>query len=145
MASLEYLPSKAFNCLKTYVAKREDEPIILNSSNFEMKSYIKNGSNMQVTFEKNSTASEYTKIDIELPYIYYLGYRVKLNGKNIKYMESENGFVLIKADSENDEINIEVKYTGTNLMIISFLVSICTVGLLIVYTIIYKRKKKMKV
>ena len=110
-----------------------------------MKSYIKNGSNMQVTFEKNSTASEYTKIDIELPYIYYLGYRVKLNGKNIKYMESENGFVLIKADSENDEINIEVKYTGTNLMIISFLVSICTVGLLIVYTIIYKRKQKMKV
>lgn len=145
MASLEYLPSKAFNCLKTYVAKREDEPIILNSSNFEMKSYIKNGSNMQVTFEKNSTASEYTKIDIELPYIYYLGYRVKLNGKNIKYMESENGFVLIKADSENDEINIEVKYTGTNLMIISFFVSICTVGLLIVYTIIYKRKQKMKV
>ena len=132
MASLEYLPSKAFNCLKTYVAKREDVPIILNSSNFEMKSYIKNGSNMQVTFEKNSTASEYTKIDIELPYIYYLGYRVKLNGKNIKYMESENGFVLIKADSENDEINIEVKYTGTNLMIISFFVSICTVGLLIV-------------
>ena len=145
MASLEYLPSKAFNCLKTYVAKREDVPIILNSSNFEMKSYIKNGSNMQVTFEKNSTASEYTKIDIELPYIYYLGYRVKLNGKNIKYMESENGFVLIKADSENDEINIEVKYTGTNLMIISFFVSICTVGLLIVYTIIYKRKQKMKV
>lgn len=140
MASLEYLPSKAFNNLN-YLINRKDEPIILNEENLTAETletsqpqiidYKKDGSNMQFTVTNVNT-----DISVELPYIYYVGYRVYLNGKEVKYTESDNGFVQIdfssyKNNSENESVLVEVKYTGTNAMILAFIISIITMlGLL---------------
>lgn len=179
MASFEYLPSKAFNCLKTYIADREDVPIILNNSDnqINISDYEKNGSNMKMKIlnaspelangtdkvyevseeltneedtiseanqddesSKANTTSE--DIEIELPYIYYLGYRVKIDGKEVKYTESEHGFVQINIDKElNEEAEITVKYLGTNEMIITFVVSLVSTVSYAIFTITAKRLK----
>lgn len=179
MASFEYLPSKAFNCLKTYIADREDVPIILNNSDNQttISDYEKNGSNMKMKILKASpelangtdkvyevseeltneedTISEANQddesskanttsedIEIELPYIYYLGYRVKIDGKEVKYTESEHGFVQINIDKElNEEAEITVKYLGTNEMIIAFAVSLVSTVSYAIFTITTKRLK----
>lgn len=179
MASFEYLPSKAFNCLKTYIADREDVPIILNNSDNQIiiSDYEKNGSNMKMKILKASpelangtdkvyevseeltneedTISEANQddesskanttsedIEIELPYIYYLGYRVKIDGKEVKYTESEHGFVQINIDKElNEEAEITVKYLGTNEMIIAFAVSLVSTVSYALFTITAKRLK----
>lgn len=179
MASFEYLPSKAFNCLKTYIADREDVPIILNNSDNQItiSDYEKNGSNMKMKILKASpelangtdkvyevseeltneedTISEANQDDesskanttsedikIELPYIYYLGYRVKIDGKEVKYTESEHGFVQINVDKElNEEAEITVKYLGTNEMIIAFAVSLVSTVSYAIFTITAKRLK----
>lgn len=179
MASFEYLPSKAFNCLKTYIADREDVPIILNNSDNQIiiSDYEKNGSNMKMKILKASpelangtdkvyevseeltneedTISEANQddesskanttsedIEIELPYIYYLGYRVKIDGKEVKYTESEHGFVQINIDKElNEEAKITVKYLGTNEMIIAFAVSLVSTVSYAIFTITAKRLK----
>lgn len=179
MASFEYLPSKAFNCLKTYIADREDVPIILNNSDNQItiSDYEKNGSNMKMKILKASpelangtdkvyevseeltneedTISEANQddesskanttsedIEIELPYIYYLGYRVKIDGKEVKYTESEHGFVQINIDKElNEEAEITVKYLGTNEMIIAFAVSLVSTVSYAIFTITAKRLK----
>lgn len=179
MASFEYLPSKAFNCLKTYIADREDVPIILNNSDNQItiSDYEKNSSNMKMKILKASpelangtdkvyevseeltneedTISEANQddesskanttsedIEIELPYIYYLGYRVKIDGKEVKYTESEHGFVQINIDKElNEEAEITVKYLGTNEMIIAFAVSLVSTVSYAIFTITAKRLK----
>ena len=177
MASFEYLPSKAFNCLKTYIADREDVPIILNNSDNQIiiSDYEKNGSNMKMKILKASpelangtdkvyevseeltneedTISEANQddesskanttsedIEIELPYIYYLGYRVKIDGKEVKYTESEHGFVQINIEL-NEEAEITVKYLGTNEMIIAFAVSLVSTVSYAIFTITAKRLK----
>ena len=177
MASFEYLPSKAFNCLKTYIADREDVPIILNNSDNQIiiSDYEKNGSNMKMKILKASpelangtdkvyevseeltneedTISEANQddesskanttsedIEIELPYIYYLGYRVKIDGKEVKYTESEHGFVQIDKEL-NEEAEITVKYLGTNEMIIAFAVSLVSTVSYAIFTITAKRLK----
>lgn len=143
MASFEYLPSKAFNCLKTYIADREDVPIILNNSDNQItiSDYEKNGSNMKMKILKASPELA-NGTDIELPYIYYLGYRVKIDGKEVKYTESEHGFVQINVDKElNEEAKITVKYLGTNEMIIAFAVSLVSTVNYAIFTITAKRLK----
>lgn len=124
MASMEYLPSNAFNHLE-YIADREDVPIILNASKASISEYKKDGSNMEY---KISDITE--DIDIEIPYIYYLGYRVYINDKEIPYVESENGFVQIKITTDicnNGNANVKIKYVGTNAMIIFFIISAVTI------------------
>ena len=83
----------------------------------------KNGSNMSMEIQN---VTEETSI--ELPYIYYLGYRVYVNDQEISYTESDKGFIQI---SINEDAKITVKYTGTNAMIISFIVSIISFVVLI--------------
>ena len=128
MASMEYLPSKAFKVLNTYIANRKDEPIITNGE-AEILNYSKNRTNLEFELtnmkneqeadnQNNKTEAELT---IELPYIYYLGYRVYANGSEIEYAESDNGFVQIKINPALYEQNVKInmKYTGTNEMIVA--------------------------
>lgn len=140
MASMEYLPSKAFNALKTYIATREDVPIVLNDSNAIISNYEKTGTNMH--FDISNIEAD-TKI--ELPYIYYLGYRVYINGEEIQYSESENGFVEISLAKNMENMSeagitkVVVKYMGTNEMIIATIISIIYLAILTIVTI--KREK----
>ena len=115
MASMEYLPTKAFKNLK-YIANRKDEVIVLDNNEAVISDYTKQASNMNC---KISNINKETTI--ELPYIYYLGYRVYADGQEIKYTESDNGFIQINIAKDSQ---IKVKYLGTNEMLISYAISI---------------------
>ena len=117
MASMEYMPSKMFNN-KNYVVNRKDEPVIVNSNKTTIKSYEKNDLKLKIKLENVEAGTV-----IELPYTYYLGYRIYENGKEIKYTESDYGFVQITLSKDGD-VTIESKYLGTNAMLISFTVSV---------------------
>lgn len=123
MASMEYLPTKAFKNLK-YIANRKDEVIVLDNDEAVISDYTKQASNMNC---KISNINKETTI--ELPYIYYLGYRVYANGQEITYTESDNGLIQINIAQDSQ---IKVKYLGTNEMLISYAVSIISFATIIV-------------
>ena len=140
-ASFEYLPCKAFENRK-YIEQRSDDVIVLNgTANIENKQ--KNGTKLTCNISNVTDETE-----IELPYIYYLGYNVKLedNGKkkNLKTFENENGFVGVKV-SNVEEGTLKVEYTGTPIMHISRFISIIGVGLVICKRIVIDRKVLHKV
>lgn len=135
-ASFEYLPCKAFENRK-YIEQRPDDVIVLNgTANIENKQ--KNGTNLSCDINNVTEETE-----IELPYIYYLGYKVTLenNGKkqNLKTFETENGFVGVKV-SNIENGTLKVKYTGTTLMHISRFISVIGLGL-VACKIVYIDKK----
>lgn len=123
MASMEYLPTKAFKNLK-HIANRKDEVIVLDNNEAVISDYTKQASNMNC---KISNINKETTI--ELPYIYYLGYRVYADGQEIKYTESDNGFIQINIAKDSQ---IKVKYLGTNEMLISYAISIISFATIIV-------------
>lgn len=133
-ASFEYLPSKAFNNRK-YIENRENIPIVLNNNtdNTQIDNYYKEGTNCSFFVKKNDKEPE--MLQIELPYIYYIGYNVEYTdetGKEyrINNYESENGFVCINVPNEN--ITVNVKYTGTVFMKIAYTLSSFTAFAIIV-------------
>lgn len=148
MASMEYLPSKAFKVLNTYIANRKDEPIIIRGE-AEILNYSKNGTNLEfkLTNMKNEQEADNrnnkteAELTIELPYIYYLGYRVYANGSEIEYAESDNGFVQIKINPAlyEQNVKINVKYTGTNEMIVASVISGISAIVLVISEIRFKK------
>lgn len=129
MASMEYLPSKAFNNLN-YLINREDSIIVLDNENVKINEYTKNKTNIECTVSNIDK-----KTSIELPYIYYLGYRIYVNGKEISYTESEKGFIQVSIETsmcENETAKIRVRYLGTNEMIIALMFSIIAIIILII-------------
>ena len=149
MASMEYLPRKAFKVLNTYIANRKDEPIIM-SGEAEILNYNKNGTNLEfeLTNMKNEQEADNQNnkteagLTIELPYIYYLGYRVYANGSEIEYTESDNGFVQIKINPAlyEQNVKINVRYTGTNEMIVASAISIISAMIIVISEIILNMK-----
>lgn len=149
MASMEYLPSKAFKVLNTYIANRKDEPIITNGE-AEILNYNKNRTNLEFELANMKSKKEADNknnkteagLTIELPYIYYLGYRVYANGSEIEYAESDNGFVQIKINPALYEHNVKInmKYTGTNEMIVASVISIVSAMIIVISEIILNMK-----
>lgn len=131
LAKFEYLPTKA-NANKEYIENRSDGVCVLEGEAI-LSNVIKNKSKMNFEIEK---ASENTQL--ELPYIYYLGYTVKINEEKIETQESINGFVQITLNENVENANVTVEYTGTILMYISATVSI--ISLLCFEIYIVKRK-----
>ena len=128
-ASFEYLPSKAFNNRK-YIEDREDVPIAYN--NQTISNYEKNGLTMK--FDMEGTG------EVELPYIYYIGYCVRVNGVKVKTKESDNGFIKINVTEEKSSITVD--YEGSTLMKISLIISIISLLDILVKKIIDLRQKK---
>lgn len=149
MASMEYLPSKAFKVLNTYIANRKDEPIITNGE-AEILNYSKNRANLEFELANMKSKQEADNqnnkteagLTIELPYIYYLGYRVYANGSEIEYAESDNGFVQIKINPAlyEQDVKINVKYIGTNEMIVTSVISIVSAMIIVISEIILNMK-----
>ena len=125
----DYLPVKART---SYIQNRENSVVLLQG-NAEIKNEIKNGNSMQ--FEVNSIEESC----LELPYIYYLGYDIELNGQKIKYKESENGFICVIIQ-ENEQGIINLKYTGTKLSKVSNIISIIGIIGFIMYVNIERRR-----
>ena len=148
-AGMEYLPSKAFKVLNTYIANRKDEPIITNGE-AEILNYSKNRTNLEFELANMKSKQEADNqnnkteagLTIELPYIYYLGYRVYANGSEIEYAESDNGFVQIKINPALYEQNVKInmKYTGTNEMIVASVISGISAMIIVISEIRFKMK-----
>lgn len=83
---------------------------------------------------------------LEFPYYYYPGYTVTVDkqGKisKIDTMESENGFLAIEISENIENAKLEVKYEGTTITKISYIVSGVSLIAFISY-IIYEKKKKV--
>jgi len=125
---LEYLPNKAYQN-RGYIASRTMNVYVI-SGNATIENVVKNGVNMQ--FEVKNIEETV----LELPYVYYLGYKIEYNGEKVDYYESENGFICITI---SDEGHVNTSYTGTTIMKISAIISLISAIGLVGYIIIGKR------
>ena len=132
-AEYEYLPERAYISLD-YIKKRSSGAVIL-SGKADISDEQKNGSNMKFTISNNEGVS------LELPFIYYLGYDIKINEKSIEYKESIHGFASIDVP-ENENGEVIISYKGTKLGRVSFYISLISALALLAYIIfsIYKNK-----
>ena len=135
-ASFEYLPTKAFENRK-YIEERPNEVLVLHG-NATIKNQEKQNTNLTCT-----VTNVIEETNIELPYIYYLGYEACLeqNGETtkLKTYETDNGFVGVTIPIL-EEANLKVHYEGTMLMKITAVISILAVIILEVIVILDKRK-----
>lgn len=136
-ATFEYLPKKAYQNISYLIDRTQDVKII--QGEVTLRNQIKKNSHL--TFEIENS-QENTKL--ELPYIYYLGYNVKLientgNKLVIPVEESDNGMLSITIPSSEKGM-IEVNYTGTNLMKLSYVLTGLGIVFLGIYVYSYKRK-----
>lgn len=143
-ATFEYLPSKAFDNLD-YIKTREDRAYVIHGI-ATIDNEEKNGASMSFEFSNVNRIAT-----IELPYIYYLGYQVEVEDNNgniqkLETFESDNGFVAFELTDVQEGI-VRVKYTGTALMITSYVISIVTFAGVIISLIVIKilaHKKVLK-
>lgn len=133
-AAYEYLPVKASNNLD-YICDRADTVIVL-SGDAVIKNEEKDGSNMHFTVESSSDTV------LELPYIYYLGYNIKVNGKKIEYQESNNGFIMVNITSDGSQ-DVEITYSGIKLEKAVFIISVISSICFIIYIIYCKKHKHL--
>ena len=133
-AAYEYLPKKAYDNLN-YIAERNSNIVILNGK-ADILNEQKESNNMKFIINNNDGVS------LELPFIYYLGYDIKMNEKNIEYKESVNGFINIDIP-KNENGEIKIVYRGTVIQKITFVISFISAFAFILYIIyvIYKNKK----
>ncbi len=132
----EYLPLNAINNLQ-YITDRENITYILSGdAKIVLEEKNKLEDNLILKDVKQDT-------ELELPYIYYLGYTVNINdGENIKTIkttESEKGFLKINLDAA-ENITINIKYTGTALEKIGYIVTIF--GIIIYICVSVKQRKE---
>ena len=66
-----------------------------------------------------------------------------INGEEVETFESENGFLAISLP-EMSSSEVSVEYVGTNLMMISKLISAITLISMIVYEIYKKNESRIK-
>ena len=139
----DYMPLKALYLQKTYVYTREDRTYILEG-------------NANITNEKKENLKDEIELEniekdtiLEFPYYYYVGYKINLeteNGiKEIKSVESENGYLSCVVDEKIDRCKITVEYVGTTITYVSYIISAISLIGFIIY-IIYenKRNKSLK-
>ncbi len=135
-ASFEYLPCKAFEN-RSYIETRNDDIIVL-TGNAQIENKKKNGTNLTA----NIINSENETL-IEFPYIYYIGYSVKLKQSDeiieLKTLETDNGFVgVILPETQNTKL--AVSYKGTTIMNVTKVISIVGIILLIIKVFLHNRK-----
>ena len=141
-ASFEYLPAKAQNN-KEYILTRVDKAIVLEGDG-EIVQQIKNGTHMEIYF-----SNIHEDILMELPYIYYPGYKVEVvtNEKILRLQtnETKNGFVGVNIPKSVDAF-LKVSYGGTIVMKLSTMISIIGVIILVAYIIkkVFIKKVKKK-
>ncbi len=124
-AKAEYLPKKAFDN-RFYIATREDATYVLKGKAI-IENEEKNGTNYKAKIKTVEKATIF-----ELPYIYYPGYEVRVDGAIIDNFETENGFLGVVLDA-NEDVELTIKYTGTTLMKISIIVSLIGIVCFSVY------------
>lgn len=133
----EYLPEKVdVKKLGTsYLDYRENRVYVLDG-NSTITNEKKKGLQLEFDIE-NYKANTI----LELPYTYYLGYTVTTEqNEKIQMFESDNGMLAIKLDENIESAHITVKYTGTIIEKVSYLISAISIMTFIGY-VIYSKKQ----
>lgn len=133
----EYLPEKVdVKKLGTsYLDYRENRVYVLDG-NSTITNEKKKGLQLEFDIE-NYKANTI----LELPYTYYLGYTVTTEqNEKIQMFESDNGMLAIKLDENIESAHITVKYTGTIIEKVSYLISAISIITFIGY-VIYSKKQ----
>lgn len=157
----DYLPQKVDTKAlgKSYLDYREDKVYVLDGNATIIN---EKKEDLQLEFDiENYKANTI----LELPYVYYLGYKVTIEQKdnemetkmtntynetriikidkksteNIQTLESDNGMLAIKLDKNIESAHITVKYTGTTIEKVSYLISAISIITFIGY-VIYSKK-----
>ena len=136
----DYLPYKAVLLRKTYLKEREDRIYIL-SGNATIYDEQKDKTMLTAKMENIEEGTI-----LELPYIYYPGYKITIENSageivNLKTEESENGFLSTNLVGI-EEGTINVKYVGTLVTKLSYVISGISIILFIIYIFIEKRKEE---
>lgn len=140
----DYMPLKALKEQRGYLYTRTDETYVINGEAI-ISNEEKYGLKMKISLEK---AKEGTKL--ELPYLFYPGYTVKLVEKSsaetvINTSESENGFLQITIPHDIENAEIIVNYTGTTIEKTAYIGSGISVILFICYIIYFREKDKEEI
>ena len=153
----EYLPIKASNNMRymlyrpnglvlldydlnTDIMKNIDElvenPDVDNSNDVSFE--ISNEEKHDLTFVCDISGIE-DRTKFELPFLYYPGYKVTLDGEEIETFESNNGFLSCAIDKDG---HVEANYVGTKLEKVGYIVSGIGIILFIIY-VSYENKRKL--
>lgn len=137
----DYLPIKSMNPDREFIKNREDRVYVI-SENATIENENKNHLNLTFTI-KNAKQNTV----LELPYLYYPGYEVKIKTNNsenkIAVFESEHGFIAIKIPEYTEITEVSVEYKGTALEKVSIVISLIAIISFIAYVIYSKRKDKL--
>lgn len=134
MGKNEYLPKNAYDNY-FYLATRESSIIVLEGdAKFENTSKKGNKLSSRIEVLEDKTL-------IELPYVYYPGYTVTIDGSEVQTFESENGFLAIGL-GKLTPADLKVEYTGTATMRFSKVFSIISLILFIGYIIVLRFEKE---
>lgn len=136
MGKNEYLPTKAYDNY-FYLATRENDIVVLEGD-AKVENYKKDGNKMEAKIEVLED-----KTIIELPYIYYSGYKVTLDGSKIPVFENKNGFLAIGLNKISKS-DLKVEYTGASITKASNILSVVSTILFIGYVISLKFQKEDK-
>lgn len=133
----EYLPEKVDvkKLGKSYLDYRENRVYVLDGNATIIN---EKKEDLQLEFDiENYKANTI----LELPYIYYLGYTVTTEqNEKIQMFESDNGMLAIKLDENIESAHITVKYTGTIIEKVSYLISAISVITFVGYVIHSKKQ-----
>lgn len=122
----DYMPQKAY-LKRDWLNTREDITYV-NSGKADIKNEKKEKLHDNIEIEVYETA------ELELPYLYYLGYTTTLNGEKIDNYESDNGMIAVKVDKGG---TLEVQYEGTTFEKLGYIIS--GIGIILV---LYKSIKE---
>lgn len=133
----EYLPEKVDvkKLGKSYLDYRENRVYVLDGNATIIN---EKKEDLQLEFDiENYKANTI----LELPYIYYLGYTVTTEqNEKVQMFESDNGMLAIKLDENIESAHITVKYTGTTIEKVSYLISAISIITFVGY-VIYSKKQ----
>ncbi|MBR2834022.1 MAG: hypothetical protein IKE75_06360 [Bacilli bacterium] len=127
-ASLQYIPVKSYK--KLDFIKNRGNDIIIETGKASISNVKSKTPYLSFDIKTNGAV-------VEIPRYYFMGYKVTLNNKKIKYVENKNGLIEFKI---KDDGKIVVKYEGTVWYKISCCITFLTLFVLIVLFILAKFK-----
>lgn len=136
----DYMPYDAIKEQRGYLLARTNATYLLKGS-AEVENEYKDGLHLELDLKTVTQGTE-----LELPYLYYPGYTVKLIESNntliLPTSESENGFVKIVIPNNINEAKIIVDYTGTTIEKVAYIMSGISVLVFIGYIIYFRKIEK---
>lgn len=132
----DYVPSKAPNT-KEFFAERGNDSIYKIHASTKIENYKRELRILKFDikeFESNKLAE-----NLELPLIYYKGYKAEINDKELPIEQSQNGLILIPISETG---HVKVYFGGTIIQKVSPYITLITIILLSGYIIRDNRKKK---